>query len=459
MDHALSFLIVRPSQKNSREWVMIVQSLLQVANSTIRISGIIDPDPVEDLLLITDFEQIPLSRTFGDLPPRHITHVITYEEDRIPVGIPDNLPTIPFELVCLLILQIQYKFSLIAVITRLQTFIQTITRPGSSDQTFAQMIVQAVRNFLNAREVYYLKSSDMSGLLKIEAHNPDQETQATGKILQFPETFFQDSSGQNQPTSLKETASLSEELQKVVGLSPFYFFPVDSHQLVPSHFLLVIPDRAAQGNPHSKSELQNAVELCYPLLGTSFSLHKNHLALKKRAEFDLMTGAYNRASIEHILSLEIEQSKLLENKLSVMMVDIDHFKKINDSLGHHAGDEVLVQLAKSISGILRSEDRIGRYGGEEFLIILPRTGLREAKVIANRILTTVQEIRLSKYAEVRITVSIGIASYPDDAQHLVGLTSIADQMLYSSKFAGRNRYTSPDELPQSITPDSLIGSE
>jgi diguanylate cyclase (GGDEF)-like protein len=127
------------------------------------------------------------------------------------------------------------------------------------------------------------------------------------------------------------------------------------------------------------------------------------------------------------------------------MIDLDHFKRINDRFGHLAGDEVLIELTKSISEVLRSEDRIGRYGGEEFLVILPGTTTKTAKIIAERILSRVEGLSFTKHPEIKLTVSIGIASFPEHAPHLIGLLSLADQMLYNSKYSGRNRVSIPKD--------------
>lgn len=455
MEKSFSLLIVRPSRKSPREWIQTVQTLMQITDSQFKVSAFIDPDPSEDFALIASYEQIPFEKSWTGIKTHKETYVVLDEEDRVSSGVPENTPTLPFDLIELLQQEVTAKFSLLSVLTRLQTFIQTITRLGSEEISFAEMISNATRNFLNARGTIYLKSGPHSKTLQIEAKSSEKNVLVTDDKLMLPSRFFREPEFINNPTNLHSPDAVPPEFQNLIGDNPFYLLPIDYHIPSPKHFLLVIPDILEKDSTESTIELKNAIELCFPLLGTSFSLHKNHLALKKRAEFDSMTGSYNRASIEEMLSNEIAQTKLQGNNLSILMIDLDHFKKINDKFGHLAGDDVLIELTKSISEVLRSEDRIGRYGGEEFLVILPGGTTKTAKVIAERILAKVEGLRFIKYPDIRLTVSIGIASYPEHAPHLIGLLSLADQMLYNSKYSGRNRASAPKERTGLSEPGSV----
>ncbi len=445
MKKPLSLLIVRPSGKTQREWVQTVQTLLQVSAPQFKISAFIDPDPSEDFCLIASYEQIPFGKSWTEIKTHNEAYVVLAEEDRASAGVPGNVPVLPFDVIELLRHEITAKFSLLSVLTRLQTFIQTITGLGSPETSFAEMISTATRNFLNARGVIYLKTSAHSKTLKVEAKSIEGNFLLPKDDLALPSHFFREPPFIQNPTTLHSPSSAPPLLREFIRNNPFYLLPIDYHIPYPKHFLLVIPDTLEYNSLKTTLEMKNAVELCFPLLGTSLSLHKNHLALKKKAELDTMTGAYNRASIEEILSNEIAQTKLQGNNLSILMIDLDHFKKINDKFGHLAGDEVLIELTKSVSEALRSEDRIGRYGGEEFLVILPGTTTKTARSISERILSRVQSLTFLKYPDIRLTVSIGIASYPEHAPHLTGLLAIADQMLYNSKYSGRNRASAPKE--------------
>jgi len=156
---------------------------------------------------------------------------------------------------------------------------------------------------------------------------------------------------------------------------------------------------------------------------------------------DSLTDLFNhRHSIELVAS-EFERVGRYEGGVSLVMADIDHFKKINDEYGHPAGDIVLREVARLLRDTLRNVDFLGRYGGEEFIAILPHTGHDEARQTAERLRKSVENhaIRVGD-KELRITVSLGVATYPggniDTPNALVGA---ADQALYRAKEAGRNR--------------------
>jgi diguanylate cyclase (GGDEF)-like protein len=126
--------------------------------------------------------------------------------------------------------------------------------------------------------------------------------------------------------------------------------------------------------------------------------------------------------------------------LAVLMLDIDHFKQVNDSFGHIAGDAILRQVAGRLSKSMRPTDVLARYGGEEFIILLPRTAIREAEQIAQRIWQAVSEMPFSfENTLIRVTVSIGVAGLSKDIQDLDTITRCADEALYQAKQAGRNQ--------------------
>jgi diguanylate cyclase (GGDEF)-like protein len=127
------------------------------------------------------------------------------------------------------------------------------------------------------------------------------------------------------------------------------------------------------------------------------------------------------------------------------MIDLDHFKAINDTYGHSAGDSVLVEVSTIFADLCRSSDRIGRYGGEEFLIVLPETKIDEAKELAERIRIGLMEHQFcqSQSLELKVTCSIGVAQLkPDQSQS--ELLQIADEALYKAKSMGRNKVALAD---------------
>jgi diguanylate cyclase (GGDEF)-like protein len=156
---------------------------------------------------------------------------------------------------------------------------------------------------------------------------------------------------------------------------------------------------------------------------------------------DNLTGLLNRREFERLLNIELLRSLRHEFEFAVIMVDIDHFKKINDSFGHPAGDTVLKAVAIRISESLRPSDVLARYGGEEFIILLPQTGSHGATTYGQRLCTLLSSTPVDITAAIQpvVTVSAGIAIYPADHDNLANLINAADKALYAAKAAGRNR--------------------
>ena len=147
----------------------------------------------------------------------------------------------------------------------------------------------------------------------------------------------------------------------------------------------------------------------------------------KMAITDELTGAYNYRYLKDRLAEELKKAREGKSKLSLLMLDLDNFKEINDSRGHSEGDEVLRSLGQKLRTGLRKDDVFTRYGGDEFMVILPETDKQEAIKIAHRLKRIVEENRLR--------TSIGVATYPDDSQHLI---EAADKALYRAKEKGKD---------------------
>ncbi|RLJ70784.1 diguanylate cyclase (GGDEF)-like protein [Hydrogenivirga caldilitoris] len=157
--------------------------------------------------------------------------------------------------------------------------------------------------------------------------------------------------------------------------------------------------------------------------------------LKFLAEIDTLTGVYNRRKIEEILEGEIERSKRYGNPLSVILIDIDNFKQLNDTYGHQTGDMVLKEIVSVIRESLRKTDYLGRLGGEEFLVILPETTPERAKLVAERIRKDIEnlDLRVGK-----ITVSAGVTGLKK-GDTVETLMNRVDRAMYLAKEKGKNR--------------------
>ncbi|MBF0316821.1 MAG: diguanylate cyclase [Nitrospirae bacterium] len=164
--------------------------------------------------------------------------------------------------------------------------------------------------------------------------------------------------------------------------------------------------------------------------------------LKQLSYYDGLTGIYNRLYIEKLLEKEFEKAKINGIQFSVVMFDLDHFKRVNDTYGHLAGDDVLRSVAKTVGNHLRQTDVLGRYGGEEFLIVVPDMHQGELMMFCQQIRASVEETTIQyEGVEIRVTLSIGIAAYREDMRDYLQVVHEADIALYQSKKLGRNRVT------------------
>ena len=162
--------------------------------------------------------------------------------------------------------------------------------------------------------------------------------------------------------------------------------------------------------------------------------------LYQRATTDALTGIYNRHAFEELASREIARSQRTGRYPSMLMVDIDHFKRINDRCGHATGDAVLCAVVGAIQKALRQQDFVGRWGGEEFCILLPETGRMDALMVAERLRTSVMELPAIDAARMEtVTVSIGVTCPYDRESGFGTMLAAADEALYKAKFGGRNR--------------------
>lgn len=162
--------------------------------------------------------------------------------------------------------------------------------------------------------------------------------------------------------------------------------------------------------------------------------------VQQLAVIDELTGIYNRRGMLQFGEREFTRSARFQRPLSIIMVDLDHFKTVNDSLGHAAGDHVLQQVADCLQAKARSVDILARYGGEKLLLLLPEADLATAVHVAERLRRNLEEASISVGGEtVRVTASFGVAALAADTPSLASLIAKADTAVYLAKRAGRNR--------------------
>jgi diguanylate cyclase (GGDEF)-like protein len=165
---------------------------------------------------------------------------------------------------------------------------------------------------------------------------------------------------------------------------------------------------------------------------------RNLAIAEQRAATDLLTGLPNQRSVQDTLKRMVAQASRMVAPLAAVLVDLDHFKQINDVYGHDRGDEVLAAVGVALRNAVRESDFVGRYGGEEFLVLLPATGRDDAAHVAEAIRSAISAIRITG-VERDITASCGVATLPGDAGDAITLFRAADRALYQAKHDGRNR--------------------
>ncbi len=235
----------------------------------------------------------------------------------------------------------------------------------------------------------------------------------------------------------KAYTSTSPAIMRLFGASMSFFAAVSFNRGLMT-FLHGAPANYLQSNLIQTTTLMlGVVFIC--LTGLFFLvLSSGELITNSRneSEQDALSGAFNRRGIESRLAIELSRAERSNQKLSVALIDIDHFKSINDTYGHAIGDAALREVAETISGRLRAYDSLGRFGGDEFLLLLPQTPCGDALIVADRLNRAVNHLAIPDISK-PITLSIGLteAVPGDDA---ITLLARADKALYQAKSDGRN---------------------
>jgi diguanylate cyclase (GGDEF)-like protein len=186
-------------------------------------------------------------------------------------------------------------------------------------------------------------------------------------------------------------------------------------------------------NVHIEPIFNNNTIIAYQAVRQNIT---NERLYQKLAKTDYLTGHYNRTSIEEFAELFIDEATRYKNFFSIIMIDLDDFKEVNDSFGHQAGDLVLKKVAEIATTLIRSSDRIGRFGGEEFIVLLPQTPYEQAKDFAERL-----RIGISIYHFDGVgakTASFGVATLEED-DTFFSLIEKADKALYRAKEMGKDQ--------------------
>jgi len=193
--------------------------------------------------------------------------------------------------------------------------------------------------------------------------------------------------------------------------------------------------------PFDPAELIARVKVHLKIKQLQDELREKNKKLEELSNTDSLTKIFNRRYFMELFDLEFQRARRYNSNLSFIMIDVDHFKEFNDNYGHLLGDRILSEVAKLFKDNLRRYDQIGRYGGEEFALMMPETDLDGALVVAERHRRRIEEYALYENGEsLKVTISLGVAAIPNiHVQKLDDLIRLADDALLESKRQGRNR--------------------
>jgi len=179
-------------------------------------------------------------------------------------------------------------------------------------------------------------------------------------------------------------------------------------------------------------------------------LSDRHVKLTEAARRDELTGLYNRRAFNNFFQIELGRARRYGGLLALALFDLDHFKQVNDTHGHDAGDEVLRAFARLLQGNCREVDVAARYGGEEFLVLMPAVGTRAAAIFAERTRKELSGVELGAAGgrRFRVTVSAGVCKWTLQADSLRAMLKLADEAMYQAKHSGRNRVCVAAEAPE-----------
>jgi diguanylate cyclase (GGDEF)-like protein len=244
-----------------------------------------------------------------------------------------------------------------------------------------------------------------------------------------------------EPVVINGTLPGEKEVLERFSVSQMLVVPFCSHDKVIG---LLGMDYAVSGQKIEPG-LFSSIALVANELGLALENASAYKKAKSASLHDGLTGLLNRMAVDDLLKESFIKAVSEDTPLSVAMIDVDFFKKFNDMFGHQAGDSVLKLIAKALKKMSRPTDYVGRYGGEEFIVVLNNTDPAKAVVYAERIRKEIERLGhllSDRFPGLGLTVSIGISKFENDMKNKEALVSKADEALYKAKKAGRNRVVS-----------------
>lgn len=318
-------------------------------------------------------------------------------------------------------------------------------------------IINTINTSFEIKEIVESAGNNLPNLFEFSCFGVLWKEESTLYLFQeesCPPSFTQEAAG----NMARVFSVLGEGPEDLSGIT----LQVEKRKLRPSHMAmdpkaalksyLVLPlavEEEIMGCVSLNSDQPNAFDAqdlqFFSVIGYQMAATLKHFqrfsTVKTMAIYDSLTTLYNRRYFEERMIAEAQKSFYGGSFLSLVMVDIDHFKKVNDTFGHTEGDKVLQEIASLLKASVRKKDTVVRYGGEEFILVLPEAGLEEAGMIAERIRRLVESTLFEVgQARIHLTVSLGISNFPSHhARSKEDLVKMADQALYDAKRGGRNR--------------------
>jgi diguanylate cyclase (GGDEF)-like protein len=293
------------------------------------------------------------------------------------------------------------------------------------------------------KKQFYLQKDrycdEQERLTKVDKQLREEAEKSEGDL--FEKYLFYDMARKMAPLFDRERllAAFSQEIRHLGGIDDVRFQKLPQ----PAGYRVFKFGRGPQDTLYIKTQSKAAFEYL-PYFVRLLELCSDKIKLYNKFQelsiHDPLTKIYNRRYFALRYTEEFERAKRLGLSMSFLMIDIDHFKKINDTYGHLAGDVVLRSVARMIYKTLREMDFIARFGGEEFSVILAETDKAGAIMVADRISARISRQKIRAFNEIiNVTLSVGVAAYPQNTIHSDVLIEIADKALYKAKAAGRNR--------------------
>jgi diguanylate cyclase (GGDEF)-like protein len=309
--------------------------------------------------------------------------------------------------------------------------------------------VRELKDRQKATEISYFDRRPRVQEMLAPLYNP--KNQVIGAIHTYLDLTSFQASLERHINSLLIVSILFSLAAGILFYTIFYFYIV-----MPIYSLKDVAQTIAKGNSMKRANVDRKDEI--GSLAQSFNEMTDALThMEFRADTDGLTGLYNYRHLQRYLQREIEKAQKYQRQLSFAILDLDHFKEINDNLGHQIGDQVLIKVARYIQKSIRAVDYVARYGGEEFGLVFPDTGYQQAFNLCQRLRRQLpKEVKIPGHLKKEIKASIGVADFPNCASNRDGLIAAADAALLFAKKSGRDQVAYFASLPtEGIAPDDI----